>query len=163
MSDLAIAVDRVVAAVVRERSALAALRGDVTATDLLALSYLRRREALSPGALGRALLLSPSGTTAVIHRLVDAGLAVRSPGPANHRDVRVSATPEGVALGMVAVPSDDDVRDALAAESDTVALIDVVAEAAERRAAEIIDEEHETASRGAGVPGPVPWGWPAAP
>jgi len=148
--------DRFVAAVNRERAALAALRGEVTATDLLALSHLRTRGSLSPGALSRALLMSPSGTSAVIHRLVAAGLTVREPGSGNQRDVRVSVTREGAALGAIAVSAN-----ALDGESvDILALIGAVAVAAERRAADLAQEVQAAAGTDAAaeVPALVRWG-----
>jgi DNA-binding MarR family transcriptional regulator len=152
--ELAASLERLVAAVNRERAALAALRGDVTATDLLALSHLRRRASLSPGALARALLMSPSGTTGVLRRLVAAGLAVRSAGAGNHRDVRVSATRDGVELGAIAV----EAKTLEGGSIDMVALIDAIAMAVEQRTDELVQEEREAAVADTGVPTVVRWG-----
>jgi DNA-binding MarR family transcriptional regulator len=153
---LATSLDRLVAAVNRERAALAALRGDLTATSLLALSHLRGHGPLSPGALSDALLMSPGGTTAVIRRLVAAGLVVREAGPGNQHGVRLSITREGVALGAIAVDAN-----ALEGEPiDILALIDAIVAAAEQRAAHlaqaVAQEFHADAT--ADVPALIRWG-----
>ena len=151
-SELAASLDRLVAAVMRERAALAVVRGDVTASDVQALGHLRQGP-LSPGALGRALLLSPSGTTSVVQRLVRAGLAVRTSASANHRNVRLIATRQGLALGAIAVEADVAQNDL----SDLVSLIDAIAQAAGQRAADLVQTNDEvTVARSA--PDLVRWG-----
>lgn len=88
-------VGRLVEAVVDHWTAVARDRG-LSSMDARAVALLDRAEAMTPGALSRALGISPSGTTSVIRRLREAGLLDRDPGPANHRNVTVHLAPGAV-------------------------------------------------------------------
>ncbi|HEY4824297.1 MAG TPA: MarR family transcriptional regulator, partial [Solirubrobacteraceae bacterium] len=85
--------DRLVAAGIRQRGALA-ISLESTTTDVLALDHVVTRAGSAPSDLARALLLSPSGATAVIERLTRAGLISRGPGSGKQRVV-LSATDAG--------------------------------------------------------------------
>jgi DNA-binding MarR family transcriptional regulator len=90
---IASAVERLIAAGIRRRGALAK-RLESTTTDLMALEYVVAGTDTAPGELARALLLSPSGATAAIDRLSRAGLISRTPGSGRQRVV-LSATDAG--------------------------------------------------------------------
>jgi DNA-binding MarR family transcriptional regulator len=90
---VASAVERLTAAGIRQHGALAK-RLETTATDVLALHYVARGTGSTPGDLARALLLSPSGATAVVDRLSRVGLVSRSPGSGTRRVV-LAATDAG--------------------------------------------------------------------
>jgi DNA-binding MarR family transcriptional regulator len=93
---IASAVERLIAAGIRQHGALAK-RLESPATDILALHHIVRGTETAPGDLARALLLSPSGTTAVIDRLSRAGLISRNRGLGGQR-VALTATDAGRAL-----------------------------------------------------------------
>jgi DNA-binding MarR family transcriptional regulator len=97
---LADCVSRLVAVSVRHRAAWAARLG-VHPTDLLALSGLARAGTLGPGELARALALSSGGASAVIARLVGAGLIERHPGATNQRHVVLRLTAKARAMSML--------------------------------------------------------------
>ena len=79
---VASAIGRLIAAGIRQRGALAK-RLETTTTDVLALHHVATATESAPGDLARALLLSPSGATAVIDRLSRAGLISRARGSGN--------------------------------------------------------------------------------
>src|SRR5690349_2814102 len=84
---------RLIAAGIRQRAAVAQRLGLAT-TDVLALDHVVTAPGTAPSHLARALLVSPSGTTAVIDRLTNAGLVTRVAAPGRHR-VGLEATDAG--------------------------------------------------------------------
>ncbi|MDN5873759.1 MAG: MarR family transcriptional regulator [Sinobacteraceae bacterium] len=71
---------------------------DLTATQLLCLRALREHEALSAGALAKALTLSPQTATGLIDRLEARGLVERVRSTSDRRCVLVSLTDAGNSL-----------------------------------------------------------------
>lgn len=102
--------DRHAAASARRVSGAAALLG-LRDSDVRALQQLLRAGELTPGALSRALQLSSGGTTALINRLMAAGLVSRHPHPGDAR--RTILRPTADAARQTA-----DVLGALAGEID---------------------------------------------
>jgi DNA-binding MarR family transcriptional regulator len=94
---LTTAVERLLLAGARHRAAAASVAG-LGGTDLLALEHLRAAGALSPSELADALLLSGSGTSALLRRLGDAGLVTRAPARGTGRRVLVTATAQAAAV-----------------------------------------------------------------
>jgi DNA-binding MarR family transcriptional regulator len=93
---IASAVERLIAAGIRQAGGLAR-RNESPTTDVLALHYVVRGAGIAPSDLASALLLSPSGATAVIDRLSRGGLISRERGSGGHRVV-LKATDAGRAL-----------------------------------------------------------------
>ena len=156
------ALGRLIAAAIRQRLALAK-RLDTTATEVLALHYVVT--ATAPGQLARALLVSPSGATGVIDRLVRAGLISRVPVSGAQR-VALSVTDAGRELhAQTLAPLSDDV-DRLVADlpqSDRRLLerfLARVADHAEREAEQLVAsaEAHAKARVAAAIPPPLVWG-----
>lgn len=75
---------------------------DITAPQLVCLLTLVRQGPLTLKALSQAIDLSPSTTVGVVDRLAAKGLAERSRSASDRRQVRVSATPAGVATAQQA-------------------------------------------------------------
>src|SRR5579871_5840332 len=90
---IASAVERLIAAGTRQRGAVAK-RLEWPITDVLALHHVVSGTEHAPSDLAKALLLSPSGTTAAIDRLTRAGLISRTRGSGKPR-VRLTATEAG--------------------------------------------------------------------
>lgn len=76
----------------RQRSALAR-RLSLTDTEVLAIQYLARAGALTPGQLASLLQLSSGGTTGLLQRLEHAGHAQRGANTRDRRSTLVSLTP----------------------------------------------------------------------
>jgi DNA-binding MarR family transcriptional regulator len=72
-----------------------ARRHDLTATQLLCLRLLREHEALSAGALAKALSLSPQTATGLVDRLEARGLVTRMRSRSDRRCVLVSLSDAG--------------------------------------------------------------------
>src|SRR4051812_15580404 len=70
-------------------------RGEVGLLSALRISGPRR---LTPGQLGRGLLLSSAGVTSRLDRLERRGLVARHPDPDDRRGVLVELTGEGIEL-----------------------------------------------------------------
>ncbi|WP_277212396.1 MarR family winged helix-turn-helix transcriptional regulator [Isoptericola croceus] len=106
--DLTTTYRRYLAAVVRFHLA-AADAGGLGATDYQAANLLASEGPLTSGELGRMLRLSPSATTRVVDRLIDAGIAERAADPDDRRRTLVRHTgllPDGLLdlLGRVQEP-----------------------------------------------------------
>jgi len=71
---------------------------DLTATQLLCLRLLKEREALSAGALAKALSLSPQTATGLVDRLEARELVARVRSTSDRRCVLVSLSEAGRAL-----------------------------------------------------------------
>jgi DNA-binding MarR family transcriptional regulator len=69
--------------------------GLATVTDRAALAVVRRHGEVRPSRLSEELDLGSSGTTALVGRLVRAGLVERRPDPADGRAALVRCTPRG--------------------------------------------------------------------
>lgn len=91
------ALDRLVAASIRQRASLAVLLG-LQRTDVYALERIARGDDITPTALARVLSLSSGGTSAVVDRLVDAGLVTRAPYAGGRRRVALGLTAHGAAV-----------------------------------------------------------------
>lgn len=158
---LASAVDRLVAAGIRQRGALAK-RLDSTTTDVLALHYVVRAAESAPGDLARALLLSPSGATAVIDRLSGAGLVSRTPGTGRRRVV-LRATEAGRELhagGLASLNHDVGRLIEGLPRGHRVLLerfLTRLADLAEREADQLIARAEADARAAVAVPPPVLW------
>jgi DNA-binding MarR family transcriptional regulator len=61
-------------------------------TELTALGHLAQHGQLTPGELGRLLGLSSGGTTALLHRLDEAGHLTRHPHPSDKRSCLLTAS-----------------------------------------------------------------------
>ena len=156
------AVDRLVAAVERQRVALARTVG-LLRTDLPALHHVSRRDDMTPTELAEMLMLSSGGTTAAIDRLERARLVTRSPGPSGRRRVFVRVTPEGRSLSTGSrAPLAADVAqlsvmlpsaERAGIEGFLVRLADLV----ERHTDRLIDDAEEAAETAAGIPSPLLW------
>ena len=68
------------------------------------LAQLHREEAMTPGELTRALLVTGGNVTGIVSRLVAMDLAERHPVPEDGRAVRVRLTPRGRRLMRRAIP-----------------------------------------------------------
>ena len=158
------ALGRLIAAAIRQRLALAK-RLDTTATEVLALHYVVTATATAPGQLARALLVSPSGATGVIDRLVRAGLISRVPVSGAQR-VALSVTDAGRELhAQTLAPLHADVERLVAdlPQSDRRLLerfLARVADHAEREAEQLVAsaEAHAKARVAAAIPPPLVWG-----
>lgn len=156
------ALGRLIAAGVRQRGALAR-RLLTPASDVLALHYVVTTTDTAPGQLARALLLTPSGGTAVIDRLSRAGLISRAQGAGRHRVV-LTATDAGRELHSRAlVPLSDDVERLIAhlTRSDRMLLeqfLTRVAALAERDADRLIAQAGADARAASAIPAPLQWG-----
>ena len=64
----------------------------MTGTEAAALGHLAQHGQLTPGELGRLLGLSSGGTTALIHRLDDAGHLAKHPHPSDKRSCLLTAS-----------------------------------------------------------------------
>ena len=159
---IASAVERWIAAAIRQRRALAR-RLESTPTDVLALQYVVRGAVSAPGDLARALLLSPSGATAVIDRLCRAGLISRGPGSGKQRVV-LRATDAGRELHtQTLAPISHEIGQLLEAvpRSHRVLLEQLLtrlADFAEQDADRLIARAAAAARGAAPVPPPVLWG-----
>jgi DNA-binding MarR family transcriptional regulator len=159
---IAAATERLIAAGFRQRAALAQ-RLETTTTDVLALRHVVTGAASAPSDLSRALLLSPSGATAVIGRLTRAGLISRARGSGRARVV-LTATDAGRELYAEALaPLRHGLRGLLEdlPRSDRVVLeqfLTRLADLAERDADQLIAtaEENAWARDDASTP-PVLW------
>jgi DNA-binding MarR family transcriptional regulator len=87
----------------------------LTATDRYALSLIDALGSLRPRELSRALHLTTSGVSALLDRMGDAGLTVRThqPGEGDRKAVRVTLTPHGAGAARLR-------REALSRHSDRV-------------------------------------------
>jgi DNA-binding MarR family transcriptional regulator len=155
------AVERLIAAGIRQRGALAKSLGWPT-TDVLALRYVVAMTESAPGDLARALLLSPSGATAVIDRLSRAGLISRARGSGKRRVV-LNATDSGRELhaGALAPLSHEVVHliEDLPRNHRVLLeqLLTRLADLAEREADQLIARAEAPARAAAAIPPPVLW------
>src|SRR4051812_28344949 len=122
----------------RQRAAAARLLG-LGESDVLAIQHLAWAGALTPGQLGAQLRLTSGGTTALIHRLTRLDYVVREPHPGDRRSTLLRLTPkaeqEAGALYAPLVAELDGI--AGGAEDGVLALLEAIAEAAERHADEL--------------------------
>ena len=156
------ALARLAAAHTRQHGALAR-RLTTTSTDVLALHYVVTATDTAPGQLASALVLSPSGASAVINRLSRAGLITRARRAGRHR-VALNATDAGRELHTRTLgPSSDDLERLVAdlPRGDRMLLeqfLTRVADLAERQADQLIAKADADARAAAGIPPPVLWG-----
>lgn len=159
---VASAVARLLAAGVRQRAALA-YHLDAAMTDVLALDHVVTAPGTPPGELAEALLVSPSGATAVIDRLSHAGLIMRTQGAGRHR-VALVATDAGRALhGQSLAPLRGDVEALIGhlARTERAVLeqfLTLLADLAEREAKELVAIARADARAASATPPPARWG-----
>ncbi|MDI1461970.1 MarR family transcriptional regulator [Catellatospora sp. KI3] len=72
--------------------------GDLTVTQLSALTSLRIGGALTPRELSEAERVQPPTMTKIVAKLEDRGLISRAPHPTDGRQVLLSLSPEGIAV-----------------------------------------------------------------
>ncbi|HCT75555.1 MAG TPA: MarR family transcriptional regulator [Micromonosporaceae bacterium] len=72
--------------------------GDLTVTQLSALTSLRLAGALTPRELSDAERVQPPTMTKIVAKLEDRGLVQRTPHPTDGRQVLLAATEEGLTL-----------------------------------------------------------------
>jgi DNA-binding MarR family transcriptional regulator len=158
---IASATERLIAAGIRQRAALARRLASTT-TDVLALHQVVTRAETAPGDLARALLLSPSGATAVIDRLTRAGLISRGRGSGRRRVV-LTATDAGRELHAQAlVPLREGLRPLVeeVPRSHRVILeqfLPRLADLVERGSDQLMAQTEEDALAAAGTAPPVLW------
>ena len=156
------ALGRLIAAGVRQREALAKCL-QATSTDVLALHYVVTGTDTAPAQLARALLVSPSGATAVISRLSRSGLISRAARPGRHRVV-LTATDAGRDLHTRALaPSTGDVERLVAdlTRDDRRLLeqfLSQIADLIERAAEPLVAQADADARAASAIPPPVLWG-----
>lgn len=80
----------------RHRAAVARML-EMDDTEAAALAQLAQHGQLTPGELGSVLGLSSGGTTALIHRLLEAGHLTRHPHPSDKRSSLLTAAPAVIA------------------------------------------------------------------
>jgi len=159
---IASALGRLIAAGIRQRGALAK-RLETTTTDVLALHHVVTATETAPSHLARAILLSPSGATAVIDRLSRNGLISRARGLGNQRVV-LTATGAGRELYAQALaPLSHDLARLIEdlPRSQRVLLERVltrVADLAEREADQLIARADAETRAASAIPPPVLWG-----
>ena len=159
---IASAVERLIGAQIRQRAALAK-RLESPTTDVLALHHVVTGSESAPADLARALLLSPSGATAVIDRLSRAGLTSRAQGSGKRRVV-VTATNAGRELHArtLGLLRDDVARLIEDLPKSHPALLEQfltrLADLAEREADQLIARAEEDARAAVVIPPPVLWG-----
>lgn len=150
-------------AAMRHRSALAEMLG-MTETEALAIAHLAQHGELTPTSLGRLTHLSSAGTTAVVQRLERTNFAERAPHPRDGRSTVLRLTPAGVdkvARAMRPLVEDiDRILSALEPEARRMVahVLEAVAEASERHAAQLHDEA-DAAAAAAATPRSVPGLW----
>jgi DNA-binding MarR family transcriptional regulator len=155
------ALERLIAARIRQHGALAKRLASPT-TDVLALHYVVSAPGSAPGDLARALLLSPSGATAVIDRLSRAGLVSRATGSGKQR-VALTATDAGRELhARTLAPLSHDVAHLIEdlPRSHRVLLEELLtrlADLAERQADQLIAQAAADARLAVATPPPVLW------
>ena len=159
---VASAIGRLIAAGIRQRGALAK-RLETTTTDVLALHHVATATESAPGDLARALLLSPSGATAVIDRLSRAGLISRARGSGKRRVVLMATHAGGALYAKALVPLTNDFERLIEdlPRSHRVLLeqfLTRVADLAEREADQLIARAEADARAASAIPPPVLWG-----
>lgn len=105
--------------------------GDLTMTQLSALTSLRLGGALTPRELSDAERVQPPTMTKIVSKLEERGLVQRAPHPTDGRQVLLSPTVEGVAV----IDSYQRVRDVWLAA----------------RLADLTPEERDTVARAASI------------
>jgi DNA-binding MarR family transcriptional regulator len=105
--------------------------GDLTVTQLSALTSLRLGGALTPRELSDAERVQPPTMTKIVSKLEDRGLVQRTPHPTDGRQVVLSPTAEGIAV----IDSYQRVRDVWLAS----------------RLADLTPEERDTVARAASI------------
>ena len=159
---VASAIGRLIAASIRQRAALAQRLGS-TPTDVLALHHVVTAPESTPGDLAGALLLSPSGATAVIDRLSRAGLIARAPSSGKRR-VLLTATDAGRelharALGPLAHEVERLIEDLSQSHRTLLEqFLTLVADFAERETDQLIAMAEAHARAASAIPPPVLWG-----
>jgi DNA-binding MarR family transcriptional regulator len=157
---IAAALDRVAAP--RQRAAAAGTLTNLNATDLRALTAIHRAGATTPGALVRAMHLTPGGTDGVIRRLVAAEMIDRRASPREGRDVRLTVTEQGESLMTTGAGVWDsqllEQLERLPDPGKLVNLLGSVAEATEQRAKGLADDSVDRRRRARETPRLVRWG-----
>jgi DNA-binding MarR family transcriptional regulator len=146
----------------RHRGALARRLG-LTETEVLAVQHLARAGELMPGQLATQLQLSSGGTTAVIHRLHQAGHITRDAHPLDSRSTLLRLTPtmdeSATAAWAPLVGALDQLAEELSAsERESITrFIERVADAAEQHAARVARDADVCARDALAVPLPALW------
>jgi DNA-binding MarR family transcriptional regulator len=151
---------RLVADATRQRAARAALLG-LTATDLLAVHHIGRRQDLTPGELARLLALSSGGTTAVIDRLRRAGLVTRTTASGGRRRVLLALTADARARATAQPVADLDALAAELSQADRAIVerfLARLADRAEQHADQLAEQARQATAAARGAPSPVLWG-----
>jgi DNA-binding MarR family transcriptional regulator len=160
--DFAAALDRLAVAAHRQRAAAAGTLTDLNATDLLALTIIHRAGAITPGALARAMHLTPGGTDGVIRRLVAAEMIDRTTSPRDGRDVRLTVMEQGESLMTTGAGVWDsqllEQLERLPDPGKLVNLLGSVAKATEQRAKALADDSVDRRRRARETPRLVRWG-----
>jgi DNA-binding MarR family transcriptional regulator len=161
-TDIAAALDRLAVAAHRQRAAAAATLTDLNATDLLALTIIHRAGSITPGALARAMHVTPGGTSGVIRRVIAAEMIGRTTSPTDGQDVRLTVTEQGESLMTTGVGVwDPQLLERLGRLPDLGNMVDLfvsVAEATEQRATALAGDSVERRRRGREIPHLVRWG-----
>jgi DNA-binding MarR family transcriptional regulator len=162
--EIADALDRLVAAAHRQRAAAAAARDDLNATDLLALDIVRRKPAISPGALAHEMHLTAGGVNGVIRRLIRANMLVRKTSSKDRRDVRLTLARRAETLMTTGIGGwDSNTLESLAQLPDPQAtemmnLLSTLATVTEQRADDLAETALGINDSAREVPRPVRWG-----
>jgi DNA-binding MarR family transcriptional regulator len=156
------ALNRKALAATRQRGALARLL-ELTDSEVLAIQHLALAGQLTPGQLAVQLGLSSGGTTALIHRLEDAGHLTRHAHPRDKRSVVLRLSPAiqarvAEAWAPLVEEIDGRVGQLTDDERATVArFLDAVAGAAERHVDLLLNEAAARADDELAVPSPYLW------
>jgi DNA-binding MarR family transcriptional regulator len=156
------ALNRKALASARHRVAAARLLG-LGEREVLAIQYLAAAGTLTPAQLGERLQLTSGGTTALVRRLEQAGQVAREPHEQDRRSIVLRLTSEAAhaATELFAPLVGDLDRLALELSADQRSLvgrfIESVAEAAERRADELVRRAGSPPPEAVGVPAPGLW------
>lgn len=92
----------------------------ITPPEYAVLSVIGVMRALSPTELAALLRIPPTTISRLVARVVDAGLALRSPNPADGRSYLLELTEEGRAVVRTIVPRVRRLVEELAARADVV-------------------------------------------
>jgi DNA-binding MarR family transcriptional regulator len=90
----------------------------ISPNEYAVMSAIGVLRSVSPTELAAVLRVPPTSISRHVARLVDAGLAVRSPNPADRRSYLLELTEEGRAVGRTIVPRFRAVLERLSERSD---------------------------------------------
>jgi DNA-binding MarR family transcriptional regulator len=156
------ALNRTDLAATRHRAALARVLG-LSESDVLALHHIARSGRLTSTQLASRLRLSSGGVTALVQRLERTGQLLREPHPDDRRSSLLRLSPSAQRRLAQALAPLAERQDALTGalgepeQSRLAALLDALADAAEREADALYSRADEVAAAGLGVPVPGLW------